>query len=42
MADIPNIQPDARSDTLLAAPDKMVKVRDAFGIDSDLEVPAFS
>ena len=42
MADLPNIQPDARNDTLLAAPDRMVKVRDVFGLDSDMEVPAFS
>ncbi|MEP9358118.1 cobaltochelatase subunit CobS [Sphingomonas sp. KR3-1] len=42
MADIPNTQPDSRETTILEAPDKMVKVRDLFGIDSDLEVPAFS
>ncbi len=42
MADIPNTQPDSRSTTILDAPDKMVKARDLFGIDSDLEVPAFS
>ena len=42
MTDIPNIAPESRSDTILASPDKMVKVRDAFGIDSDMEVPAFS
>ncbi|NWM24954.1 cobaltochelatase subunit CobS, partial [Escherichia coli] len=42
MADIPNTQPDSRSITILDAPDKMVKARDLFGIDSDLEVPAFS
>ncbi|PXA96757.1 cobaltochelatase subunit CobS [Nostoc sp. 3335mG] len=28
--------------TILSAPDRMVKVREMFGIDSDLEVPAFS
>lgn len=28
--------------TILSAPDRMVKVRELFGIDSDLEVPAFS
>jgi cobaltochelatase CobS len=28
--------------TLMSAPDRMVKVREAFGIDSDMEVPAFS
>ncbi|HEY0315205.1 MAG TPA: cobaltochelatase subunit CobS, partial [Sphingomonas sp.] len=42
MTDIPNIQPDARNDTLLAAPDKVVKARDVFGLDIDMEVPAFS
>src|SRR5919112_6096149 len=42
MSDLPNVQPESRSDTLMASPDKMVKVRDAFGVDSDMEVPAFS
>src|SRR6201991_1042289 len=42
MTDIPNIQPDSRQTTLLDAPDQIKKVRDLFGIDSDLEVPAFS
>src|SRR6201999_4350022 len=28
--------------TILEAPDKMVKVRELFGIDSDMQVPAFS
>jgi cobaltochelatase CobS len=42
MADLPNAQPDSRSTTLMAAPDKIAKVRDLFGIDSDMEVPAFS
>jgi len=42
MTDLPNTQPDSRSDTVLDAPDKMVKVRELFGIDSDMEVPAFS
>ena len=42
MASIPNTQPDSRETTLLDAPDKMVKVRDLFGIDSDMECPAFS
>ena len=41
MTDIPNVTLDSRADTILATPDKMVKVRDAFGIDSDMEVPAF-
>src|SRR5678816_4804171 len=42
MTDIPNVTVDSREDTILAAPDKMVSARDAFGIDSDLEIPAFS
>lgn len=42
MADIPNTQPDSRETTILDAPDKKVSVRDLFGIDIDMEVPAFS
>src|SRR5436190_9349745 len=42
MADIPNVNPDSRTDTVLSAPDRVIKVRDTFGIDSDMEVPAFS
>jgi cobaltochelatase CobS len=42
MTDIPNTQPDSRETTILDAPDRMVKVRDLFGIDSDMECPAFS
>ena len=42
MTEIPNVTLDSRSDTILASPDKMVKVRDVFGVDCDLEVPAFS
>ena len=42
MTDIPNTQPDSRETTILDAPDRMVKVREMFGIDSDMEVPAFS
>ncbi len=42
MTDLPNVQPDSREGTVMDAPDKMVKVRDLFGIDSDMEVPAFS
>ncbi|KQM30487.1 cobaltochelatase subunit CobS [Sphingomonas sp. Leaf10] len=34
--------PEASATTILSAPDRMLKVRDLFGIDSDLEVPAFS
>ena len=42
MADIPNVNPDSRSATVMDAPDRMAKVRDLFGIDNDMEVPAFS
>ena len=34
--------PQPSETTILSAPDRMVKVREMFGIDSDLEVPAFS
>jgi cobaltochelatase CobS len=42
MTTIPDIQPDSHSTTVLDAPDRMVKARDLFGIDTDMEVPAFS
>lgn len=42
MTSIPNTQPDSRETTILEAPDKSVSVRDLFGIDIDMEVPAFS
>ncbi|WP_294288806.1 AAA family ATPase, partial [uncultured Sphingomonas sp.] len=42
MTDIPNTQPDSRDTTILEAPDKEVSVRDLFGIDIDMKVPAFS
>src|SRR3954452_25419603 len=42
MTDLPNVQPESRAETLMASPDKIAKVRDLFGIDSDMEVPAFS
>src|SRR6187401_1188474 len=42
MADIPNVNPDSRSATVMDAPDRMVKVRELFDVDSDMEVPAFS
>ena len=42
MSNIPNVTPDSRDETIMAAPDRMVKVREAFGVDTDLEVPAFS
>jgi cobaltochelatase CobS len=42
MADIPNTQPDSRETTIMEAPDKKVSVRELFGIDSDMQAPAFS
>jgi cobaltochelatase CobS len=42
MTDLSNIQPDSRAATILEAPDKSVSVRDLFGIDVDMMVPAFS
>src|SRR5881628_3561922 len=42
MTDLSNVQPESRSETLMATPDKIAKVRDLFGVDSDMEVPAFS
>jgi cobaltochelatase CobS len=42
MSDIPNIQPDSREGTILEAPDRELSVRDLFGIDVDMKVPAFS
>jgi cobaltochelatase CobS len=42
MTDLPNADPDSRAETLMTSPDKIVKVREAFGVDSDMEVPAFS
>src|SRR3954464_5906366 len=42
MTDLPNVQPESRAETLMASPDRIAKVRELFGIDSDMEVPAFS
>ena len=42
MTDIPNMQSDNRSTTVLPAPDRTVSVRETFGIDIDMTVPAFS
>ena len=42
MTDIPNIQPDSRASTVLDAPDREIDVREVFGIDIDMKVPAFS
>jgi cobaltochelatase CobS len=42
MTDLPNVKPESRAETLLAAPDKVLKVRDVFDVESDMDVPAFS
>ncbi len=42
MTDIPNIQPDSRTGTVLPAPDREIAIREMFGIDTDMKVPAFS
>src|SRR4030095_6269558 len=42
MTDHPNVQPESRSETLMASPDKIAKVRALFGIDSAMEAPAFT
>src|SRR5687767_15850747 len=42
MANIPNVNPDSRATPVMDAPDKIAKVRDLFGIDSDMEIPVFS
>ncbi len=42
MSNLPNIQPDSRATTVLDAPDKTVSVRELFGIDVDMQCPAFS
>ncbi|MCH8617082.1 cobaltochelatase subunit CobS [Sphingomonas sp. SM33] len=42
MTDLPNVKPEARGETVLSAPDKSVNIREIFGIDSDMAVPAFS
>jgi cobaltochelatase CobS len=42
MTDLPNTKPGAHGTTLLAEPDKTISVRELFGIDVDMECPAFS
>jgi cobaltochelatase CobS len=42
MTELSNVKPESRGETVLATPDKMVKIRELFGIDSDMEIPAFS
>src|SRR5918992_1596102 len=41
MTEIPNVTLDSRSDTILASPDKMVKVRDAIVLQDGLQVTEF-
>jgi len=42
MTEIPNIINAAGSNTILEAPDREIDVRETFGIDIDMKVPAFS
>ena len=42
MTDIPNIQLDTSGNTVLPEPDRMIDVREMFGIDIDMQCPAFS
>jgi len=42
MTEIPNIQSDSRDKTVLDSPDREIDVREVFGIDIDMKVPAFS
>jgi len=42
MSDLPNITAGTAGTTVLEAPDRMIDVREVFGIDIDMKVPAFS
>ena len=42
MSETMSMQPDSRDNTILAAPDIEIDVRETFGIDIDMKVPAFS
>ncbi|WP_417591973.1 cobaltochelatase subunit CobS [Parasphingorhabdus sp.] len=42
MTEIPDITPDASDETILDAPDITVDAREVFGVDVDMQVPAFS
>ena len=42
MTEIPNTNSDTSGETIMDAPDKMVDAREMFGIDLDMQVPAFS
>jgi len=41
MTDLSNVMPESRAEDADGRPDKIVKVREAFGVDSDMEIPAF-
>ena len=42
MTEIPNANADMRSEVLMDTPDKTVSARETFGVDIDMDVPAFS
>jgi cobaltochelatase CobS len=42
MTDIPNVTLDQSANTILPAPDRTIDVRELFGIDIDMQCPAFS
>mgnify|MGYP003117922201 FL=1 len=42
MTDIPNTHPNGSGETVLDAPDMTVDAREMFGIDLDMQIPAFS
>ena len=42
MTEIPDINPDASDETIMDAPDITVDAREVFGVDVDMQVPAFS
>ena len=42
MTDLPNTHPDGSGETVMDAPDKTVDAREMFGVDLDMEIPAFS
>jgi cobaltochelatase CobS len=42
MTQLQNVQPDSRDAPILPAPDREIDVRETFGIDIDMKVPAFS
>ncbi|MEH6661429.1 MAG: cobaltochelatase subunit CobS [Parasphingorhabdus sp.] len=42
MTEIPDINPDASDETIMDAPDITVDAREVFGVDVDMQIPAFS